>query len=72
LIDGWLEELSEIQREVVERRFGIHGHQRATLEQVGEQIGVTRERVRQIQMDALVRLRRIMITTGHSVQSLIG
>lgn len=72
LIDEWLEELSQIQREVVERRFGIHGYQRATLEQVGTQIGVTRERVRQIQMDALVRLRRIMVTTGHSIDSLIG
>ncbi|MDH3401189.1 MAG: RNA polymerase sigma factor RpoS [Chromatiales bacterium] len=72
LIDELLEELSQIQREVVERRFGIHGYQRSTLEQVGEQIGVTRERVRQIQMDALVRLRRLIITTGHSVDSLIG
>lgn len=72
LIDGWLEELSEIQREVVERRFGIHGHPRATLEQVGEEIGVTRERVRQIQMDAIVRLRRIMINKGLSADTLIG
>lgn len=72
LIDEWLEELSQIQREVVERRFGIHGYPRATLEQVGEQIGVTRERVRQIQMDALVRLRRIMINTGLNVDTLIG
>lgn len=72
LIDEWLEELSDIQREVVQRRFGIHGYQRATLEQVGEQIGVTRERVRQIQMDALVRLRRIMISTGLNADTLIG
>jgi RNA polymerase nonessential primary-like sigma factor len=39
-------------------------HQRATLEQVGEEIGVTRERVRQIQMDALARLRRILKRYG--------
>ena len=50
-------ELSEKQRAVVERRFGLHGHRRATLEQIGSEMGVTRERVRQIQIDALTRLR---------------
>jgi RNA polymerase nonessential primary-like sigma factor len=64
LMDQWLGLLSDKQRQVVERRFGIHGHQRATLEQVGEEIGVTRERVRQIQMDALARLRRILKRYG--------
>jgi len=64
LIDQWLDLLSDKQREVVERRFGIHGYQRATLEKVGEEIGVTRERVRQIQMDALARLRRILKRNG--------
>jgi RNA polymerase nonessential primary-like sigma factor len=48
----------------VERRFGIHGFERATLEQVGAEIGVTRERVRQIQMDALARLRSVMESNG--------
>jgi RNA polymerase nonessential primary-like sigma factor len=72
MLDEWLEELSEVQRDVVERRFGIHGHGRSTLEQVGQDIGVTRERVRQIQMDALARLRRIMLNDGQNQDSLMG
>ncbi len=71
VLDHWLERLTDKQRAVVERRFGLHGHERATLEQVGEQIGVTRERVRQIQMDALARLRSIMESHGLSQDSLL-
>lgn len=56
-LDRWLGELSEKQREVVSRRFGLRGYQPATLEDVGREIGLTRERVRQIQVDALKRLR---------------
>lgn len=62
----WLLQLNEKQRDVVERRFGLRGHQAATLEQVGLEIGLTRERVRQIQMDALKRLRRILENEGYS------
>jgi RNA polymerase nonessential primary-like sigma factor len=47
-IDRWLSELSEKQREVVTRRFGLRGHESSTLEEVGREIGLTRERVRQI------------------------
>jgi len=65
-LDQWLYELSDKQREVVERRFGLHGHDISTLEQVGNQIGVTRERVRQIQLDALKKLREIMEERGFS------
>jgi RNA polymerase nonessential primary-like sigma factor len=63
-IDVWLNKLTDKQREVVERRFGLHGYDISTLEQVGEQIGVTRERVRQIQIEALKRLREIMESQG--------
>lgn len=63
-LEYWLLQLNEKQRDVVERRFGLHGHQAATLEQVGLEIGLTRERVRQIQMDALKRLRRILESDG--------
>lgn len=70
VIDNWLERLSDKQREVVERRFGLNGHEKATLEEVGNQIGVTRERVRQIQMDALRRLRQILESEGLSEEAL--
>ena len=70
-LEIWLEKLNDKQREVVERRFGLHGYERSTLEEVGQEIGVTRERVRQIQMDALKRLREILESEGFSEDVLL-
>jgi RNA polymerase nonessential primary-like sigma factor len=70
-IEDCLAQLSSKQREVVERRFGLHGHQVSTLEEVGLEIGVTRERVRQIQMDALRKLKRILELEGFSIDALL-
>src|SRR5690606_35334447 len=64
VLEGWLEQLSDKQRAVVELRFGLAGHERATLEEAGKRIGVTRERVRQIQLDVLKRLREILEAEG--------
>ncbi|VAW93486.1 RNA polymerase sigma factor RpoS [hydrothermal vent metagenome] len=69
-IEQWLGQLSEKQREVVERRFGLHGHEVSTLEEVGNNIGVTRERVRQIQIEALRKLREILENEGFSGDAL--
>lgn len=69
-LDAWVSRLSPKQREVVERRFGLHGHKISTLEEVGNEIGVTRERVRQIQIDALKRLRQILEEEGFSSETL--
>lgn len=69
-LDKWLNQLSNKQREVVERRFGLHGYDVSTLEEVGNTIGVTRERVRQIQLEALKKLRDILENEGFSVDSL--
>lgn len=66
IVDHWVCELGEKQRAVLERRFGLHGYRRATLEQIGDEIGVTRERVRQIQLDALKNLREMMESNGIS------
>ena len=71
-VDNWLNQLDIKQKDVIVRRFGLHGYERATLEQVGEELGLTRERVRQIQMDALKRLRRILENKGLSGESLLG
>lgn len=60
----WLDELSEKQRDVIVRRFGLRGHEANTLEDVGLEIGLTRERVRQIQVEALKRLRGIIERQG--------
>jgi RNA polymerase nonessential primary-like sigma factor len=69
-IDEWLVSLTDKQREVVERRFGLHGRDVSTLEQVGLDVGVTRERVRQIQVEALQRLRALLEKKGYSLDSL--
>lgn len=71
-LSEWLAQLNEKQRQVVEQRFGLNGDDVATLEEVGERIGVTRERVRQIQVEALRRLRKIMEKEGISGEQLLG
>ncbi|KUJ81648.1 MULTISPECIES: RNA polymerase sigma factor RpoS [Microbulbifer] len=63
-INRWLGELPDKQCEVVSRRFGLRGYEASTLEEVGREIGLTRERVRQIQVDALKRLREVMEKQG--------
>jgi RNA polymerase nonessential primary-like sigma factor len=70
IIEKWLSRLNDKQRQVVEQRFGLNGQEKGTLEDVGNAIGVTRERVRQIQMDALKRLRQILEAEGLSEDSL--
>lgn len=67
----WLDQLSEKQREVLMRRFGLLGYDSCTLEEVGQEIGLTRERVRQIQVEALKRLRRILEREGLSADALL-
>ncbi len=63
---NWLSQLSEKQRGVIERRYGLNGCEICTLEQLAEYLSVTRERVRQIQMEALGSLRRILKRNGLS------
>ncbi len=67
----WLFELNAKQREVLARRFGLLGYEAATLEDVGREIGLTRERVRQIQVEGLRRLREILQTQGAEYRSAV-
>jgi RNA polymerase nonessential primary-like sigma factor len=69
-IVGWLQELNPKQREVLARRFGLLGYEASTLEDVGREIGLTRERVRQIQVEGLRRLRDMLTHQGLSIESL--
>ena len=66
----WLNELNTKQREVLARRFGLLGYEAATLENVGREIGLTRERVRQIQVEALKRLRDIFAQQNLSMEAI--
>ncbi|WP_051168099.1 RNA polymerase sigma factor RpoS [Marinospirillum minutulum] len=71
-VDNWLNTLPDKQREVIVRRFGLRGHEATTLEEVGQEIGLTRERVRQIQMEALKRLRKLLDRQGISMEAVIS
>ncbi|ACA87611.1 RNA polymerase sigma factor RpoS [Shewanella woodyi] len=66
----WLDELNTKQREVLARRFGLLGYEPSTLENVGKEIGLTRERVRQIQVEALKRLKDLLSAQGLSVEAI--
>ena len=71
LVKQWLEQLSDKQRSVIERRFGLNSQEVCTLEELAGQLGLTRERVRQIQLEALGQLRRILRRRGLSKDALL-
>ncbi len=66
LVTEWIGMLSEKQRKVIEYRYGLNGCEMATLEELAERLSLTRERVRQIQIEALAQLRRILKRHGVS------
>ncbi|MEZ5617826.1 MAG: RNA polymerase sigma factor RpoS [Rhodocyclaceae bacterium] len=66
LVTEWIGMLNEKQRKVIEYRYGLNGHEMATLEELAERLSLTRERVRQIQIEALAQLRRILKRHGVS------
>lgn len=68
----WLDELNPKQKEVLARRFGLLGYEPSTLEEVGREINLTRERVRQIQVEGLRRLREILIKQGLNMENLFS
>ncbi len=69
-IHGLLAKLSARERYVLERRYGLDGSGCTTLGEIGEEIGVTRERVRQIQNTALRKLRSAAL--GAELESFLG
>jgi RNA polymerase nonessential primary-like sigma factor len=71
LVRDWLSKLPDKQRIVIMRRFGLDNHDPATLEALAEEMNVTRERVRQIQQEALAKLKRAMAAHGVVRDSLL-
>lgn len=65
LVRDWLKKLPEKQRLVIIRRFGLDNEDPSTLEQLAAELGITRERIRQIQQEALIKLKRAL--TAHGV-----
>lgn len=70
LLNGWIDALSQREKEVLEGRFGLHDREPETLEVLSERLGLTRERVRQIQNEAMLKLRRHMARSGVSKEAL--
>ncbi|MDX9995510.1 MAG: RNA polymerase sigma factor RpoS [Rhodocyclaceae bacterium] len=70
-VAAWVNELSPRHRRVVEGRYGIGDQEVATLETLARELGVTRERVRQLQMEALERLRQRLARLGMGARALI-
>ncbi|HEY8100929.1 MAG TPA: RNA polymerase sigma factor RpoS [Burkholderiaceae bacterium] len=64
LMRDWLAKLPDKQRIVIMRRFGLDNDDPATLEELAAEMGVTRERVRQIQQEALIKLKRALTVRG--------
>ncbi len=63
-LNSCLSNLNDKQRSILAQRFGLYGYEEATLEEVGQKVGLTRERVRQIQVEALKQLRQVLETQG--------
>jgi RNA polymerase nonessential primary-like sigma factor len=71
-VAAWVFQLPEKQREVICRRYGLCGYEDSTLEEVAQELNVTRERVRQIQMDGLKRLKEILEVSGYSFEAIFN
>jgi RNA polymerase nonessential primary-like sigma factor len=71
LVNDWVEQLPEKQRRVLERRYGLGGGEISTLEQIAADLDLTRERVRQIQIEALDQLRRVIKRGGVTRDNLL-
>jgi RNA polymerase nonessential primary-like sigma factor len=70
LLESGLAQLNAREREVLAGRFGLHGREPQTLEDLAAQLQLTRERVRQIQQEALAKLKRVMVRRGVDRDSL--
>jgi RNA polymerase nonessential primary-like sigma factor len=69
LLNNWIDALSNREKEVLEGRFGLHDREPETLEVLSARLGLTRERVRQIQNDAMLKLKRHMTRDGFNRQA---
>lgn len=70
-INTWLDNLTGLQKSVIEYRFGLNNHEITTLEKTGEQIGITRERVRQLQAESINILKDLLKSQNEDLNSLL-
>jgi RNA polymerase primary sigma factor len=65
VVQGLLSKLPARELTILQRRFGLDGGEGLTLSEIGAELGVTRERIRQLQNEALTRLRALMAKLDH-------
>jgi len=61
---SWLKGLKDDQRRVITRRYGLDNQEPATLEELSKEVGLSKERIRQIQQEALVKLKKYLQSHG--------
>ncbi|MEF8698757.1 MAG: RNA polymerase sigma factor RpoS [Candidatus Accumulibacter sp. UW26] len=71
LLNRWMGQLGDKQQQVLQRRYGLGGTESCTLEEIAIDLNLTRERVRQIQIEALDRLRHIIRRGGGTADNLL-
>ena len=71
LVGGWIDALTHREKEVLEGRFGLRDREPETLEVLSDRLGLTRERVRQIQNEALLKLKRQLTRNGIGKESFL-
>ena len=64
--------LTERDREIICRRFGLLGHEPQTLQEVADAVGLTRERIRQLQIKNLTRLKRVLANDNYDLEMLFS
>jgi RNA polymerase nonessential primary-like sigma factor len=71
IILRWLDELNPKERLVITRRFGLYDQDPQTLEEIGRELKLTRERIRQLEKAALNRLKKIVVSCDYSLEDLL-
>ena len=67
-----LSKLTERDREIICRRFGLLGYEPQTLQEVADAVGLTRERIRQLQIKNLTRLKRSLLNDNYNIEMLFS
>ncbi len=70
-ISKWINLLKPLQKQAMELRFGLNGYEPTTLEQTGINMGVTREKVRQLQYESIKFLKELLTKTGNNIDNLL-
>ena len=71
-VPGLLKALDDREKKIISQRFGFGGGERKTLQQIGDKLGVSRERIRQLENEALAKLRRALSLKEEPMEHLVA